>query len=264
MTRQLDLFEQPPDQLQPKQCAPLPCAPPDPATLNDEALLADLPYVSLSICRGMVAEALARRLPGTVPALEALARRFMGFSRNRIIPEQTIGLDSLVALGGQDAAQAVARLITQSVVEGPGLPAAVSAAAKLKARLPPVALDPLLRHDLPEVRTAACGCAGSQSAPLLIELLADLHPQVASAAACALGRLGHPEARPMLKRLLAQSPTPEVIEALGPIADDEALVLLGRVARRHPHLKDAVVTALESADSPTAATIIASLAKSQM
>ncbi len=263
MTSQLDLFEQRPDQHETEPLAP-PAAPIDPSTLADKALLADLPRARLSNCRAIIAEALARRLPGTVPVLEALARRFMGFSRNRIIPEQAIALDALVAFGGREPAQAVTQLITQSAIEGPGLPAAVSAAAKLKARLPPDALDPLLRHDLPEVRAAASACASSRSAPLLIELLADLHPQVTSAAACALGRLGRPEARPMLKRLLAQFPTPEVIEALGPIADEDALVLLGRVARRCPHLKDAVLTALESADLPAAATIIGSLAKSQM
>jgi HEAT repeats len=263
MTSQLDLFEQRPDQHETEPFAP-PVASTDPSTLADEALLADLPYARLSGLPAMIAEAVARRRPGTVPALEALARRFMGFSRNRIIPEQAISLDALVAFGGREAAQAVTQLITQSVIEGPSLPAAVSAAAKLQARLPPDALDPLLRHDLPEIRATACACATPRSAPLLIELLADLHPQVASAAACALGRLGRPEARPMLKRLLAQFPTSEVIEALGPIADEEALVLLGRVARRCPHLKGAVLTALESADSPAAATIIASLAKSQM
>ncbi|MBV8458388.1 MAG: hypothetical protein JO122_17440 [Acetobacteraceae bacterium] len=260
---QLDLFEQRPAQHEAEPFAP-PAAPTDPSTLADEALLADLPYARLSNCRAMIAEALARRLPGIVPALEALARRFMGFSRSHIIPEQAIALEALASFGGREAAQAVARLLTQSAVEGPGLPAAIFAAAKLRARLPPHALDQLLRHDLPEVRGAACACAGSQSARLLIDLLADLHPQVACSAACALGRLGYPEGRPMLKRLLAQSPTPEIIEALGLIADDEALVLLGRVARRCPHLKDGVLRALESADSPAAATIITSLAKSQM
>lgn len=261
MTSQLDLFEQRPDQHDTEPFAP-PAAPTDPATLADEALLADLPYARLSGLPAIIAEALARRLPGTVRALETLARRFMGFSRNCAIPEQAIALDALVAFGGHEAAQAVTRLISQSVIEGPGVLAAVSAAAKLHARLPPATLDPLLRHDLPEIRAAASACARSQSAPLLIDLLSDLHPQVACSAACTLGRLGYPEARPMLKRLLAQSPTPELIEALGLVADEEALVLLGRVGRRDPHLKEAVLTALESADSPAAATIIASLAKS--
>jgi hypothetical protein len=262
MTSQLDLFEQPPDQHDTEPFA-LPAAATDPSALADEALLAALPYTRLSDLPAIIAEALARRLPGTVPAVEALARRFMGFSRNCAIPEQAIALDALVACGGREAAQAVTRLITRSVIEGPGLPAAVSAAAELDARIPSDALDPLLRHDLPEVRAAACACAGSRSAPLLIELLADLHPQVACSAACALGRLGYREARPMLTRLLAQSPTPELIEALGLVADEEALVLLGRFGRRHPHLKEAVLTALESADSPTVATIIASLTRSQ-
>jgi hypothetical protein len=262
MIRQLDLFDERPELHQPDQFPPPRAALPEPATLANDVLLAAIPYARLSDCPSMVAEALVRRLPGTVPVLEALCRRFMGFSRNRAIPEQTVAVDALVAFGGPPAAEAVARLITQSVVEGPGLPAALSAAAKLSVHFPPEALDPLLGHDLPEIRAAACACASSRSAPILIDLLADLHPPVACAAAFALGRLAFPEARPMLKRLLAQSPTPEVIEALGPIADEEALVLLGRVARRHPHLKDAVLTALESADSPAAATIIASLAKS--
>ncbi|MFL5255767.1 MAG: HEAT repeat domain-containing protein [Rhodopila sp.] len=43
---------------------------------------------------------------------------------------------------------------------------------------------------------------------LLVDLLGDLHPIVAQKAACALGHMGHTEARPMLSRLLRDQPPP--------------------------------------------------------
>jgi hypothetical protein len=99
----------------------------------------------------------------------------------------------------------VARVISRGWVQGPTLPHAVFAAARLRARLPTDIVLPLLRHAEPAIRADACRLArgGPDVVDTLIELLGDLHPDVA------------------------------LEEAVPPIADEECVVLLGRVARQH-------------------------------
>ena len=93
----------------------------------------------------------------------------------------------------------------------------------------------------------------------LFELLDDLHHQVATAAAIALGRIGRPEARPRLIALLRTQPSAEVIEALTPIADEEVIVAFGRAARAMPDLTGPVVEALDQLDDPRAAVVASAL-----
>jgi len=94
---------------------------------------------------------------------------------------------------------------------------------------------------------------------LLIDLLHDLHNDVASAAACALGHMGRIEARPLLLRLLHQNPTAVVVAAMVGIADENSFVQLGRIARARPDLAEAVLEALMDIDDPRAAAILVSL-----
>ena len=54
----------------------------------------------------------------------------------------------------------------------------------------------------------------------------------------------------MLLRLLQQAPSAEVINATSTIADEECLVILGRIARPRPDLADAALEALDSVGSP--------------
>jgi HEAT repeat protein len=89
----------------------------------------------------------------------------------------------------------------------------------------------------------------------MIDLLDDLNQAVARSAACALGQMGRIEARPMIARLLRQEPSEEVIDAVSPVADEECIVLLGRIARSKPALSDAALDALESTDHPRASAI---------
>jgi HEAT repeat protein len=86
--------------------------------------------------------------------------------------------------------------------------------------------------------------------------LDDEHRDVASAAACALGRMGRPEARAPLVALLRARPSREVIEAIEPIADEACLVLLGRVARTVPALAACAMDVLASCEHPRAAAVI--------
>jgi hypothetical protein len=74
-----------------------------------------------------------------------------------------------------------------------------------------------------------------------------------------IGRMGRGEARPMLLRLLREAPSAEVIDAAIAVADEECLILFGRLARMRPELDD---TALAAARSPPAAAIAAAVRRS--
>jgi hypothetical protein len=93
----------------------------------------------------------------------------------------------------------------------------------------------------------------------LIELLADLNGEVATAAACALGRMGRVEALSLLKRCLMEKPSPRVIEALAGVADEEAIVFLARLGRKRPELAKCVLAALDEVDHAKAVVAASSL-----
>jgi hypothetical protein len=229
-----------------------------PAGLDDEALIAAIPAASVVDGPALAMEAGRRGLVAAVPVLEALCRRFTGFGVDRAVPEQVTALEALVMIGGGDAARAVARVLALGAVQGPGLKVAVAAAARLDCDLPADTVLALLRHADPGVRADACRCVRGwlQAVPVLLDLLDDLHGHVGTAAACALGRSGRSETRSALVRLLRDAPSPEVIEAIAPIADEECVVLLARIARTMPHLADAALDALEVVDHPRAAQLV--------
>ncbi len=261
--RQLDLFAAsgvPPP--------PAPVAEPAssiaPHDLSDAALVAAIADARVATCHALAEEAGRRRLIAAIPALEALCRRFKGFGLTGAVPEQTVALRGLVAIGGSEAAAVIVRTIVDGVVQGPGLCTAVAAAAELRCRLPPDKAMGLLRHPDPNVRANAAVCTppSQEEIILLVDLLDDLNRPVATAAACALGRMGRREALPMLLRLLHEAPSPTVIEAVVPVADDVGTVLLGRVARKQPTLVAAVINALEDIDTERAAAVRSSLRQS--
>jgi hypothetical protein len=233
-------------------------------TLDDDGLLAAIPNAGIRETLSLVAEAGRRRLPAAIPVLEALCRRFAGFGADRIVPEQAAAVDALVVIGGSDAAQTLVRLITKRIVQGPSLRQAVAAAARLAAKLPPGTVMELLRHDDPRIRADACRCTRPwpETIPLLRDLLDDLHEDIRRAAARALGRMGRSEVRALLVAYLREEPTAELIDAIAPVADDECVVLLGRLARSTPHLSERAIEALHSSDHPRAEKIIAALHES--
>jgi hypothetical protein len=232
----------------------------NPNTLDDDALIAAIPRSSRADCHGLAVEAGRRSLTHAVPALEALCRRFKGFGVEHAVPEQFAALHGLGTIGGGGSAQAVARIIVDQVVQGPGLREAAGVAAAVGATLPAVVVVALLRHPDPAIRASACRCvrSGSAAISLLTDLLGDLNSFVATAAACSLGRMGRIEGRPALALLLRQAPSIEVIDAAPTVADEECLVLLGRIARTRCDLADSAIAALLSIDDPRAAQIAAS------
>jgi len=240
-----------------------PTAPPtfDVATLDDDGLVAALASTNLTDSLTLIAETARRRLAAAVPRLRSLCRRHVGFGARRPIPEQIAALNALQAIGSREAALTVAETIERGWVEGPGLAVATCCAGRLHANLSAEAVAKLLQHPDSNVRAAACSCA--RPLPLIIallgELLADLHRPVVEAAACALGRFGRAEARPILAALLEKTPSEEVIEAAAAVADESIMVILGRIARSGSKLAPAALAALADIDHPRAARIRAAV-----
>jgi hypothetical protein len=233
----------------------------DAAKLTDAALIAALPNAGLSAAPSLAAEAARRRLAGAVSSLERLCRRFTGFGADRPVPEQVAAFEALAEVGGESARQAVARLIAHRTVQGSTLAVAMNAAARLASPIPTLRLQELLGDADAMVRAAACRCVRSAGPHLglLIELLDDLRPEVAAAAALALGRIGRLEARPVLMGLARREPSAEIIEALAPIADEEVIVTFGRIARAMPDLARPVLDALDQLEDFRAARVAAAL-----
>ncbi|PPQ30342.1 hypothetical protein [Rhodopila globiformis] len=119
---------------------PAPVIAPQPASvasaLDDAALIAVIPDATQRSCQDLAGEAAARRLAAAVPALEALCRRFKGFGLAHPVPEQMAAVRALGAIGGREAAQALARIVTDQVVQGPGADTVLREAARLRQRLP--------------------------------------------------------------------------------------------------------------------------------
>jgi hypothetical protein len=236
---------------------PIEWAPLDPSRLSDAELIAVLPRARQIEAPGLTREAARRGLPGAIPALEALCRRFAGFGLDREVTEQTAALRGLASLGGGPATEAVTRLIVSGAMRGPGMRVAMEAAAGLGCRLPPERVAASLRDDDPATRQAACRCArgGAEVVAALIELLTDLHAGVADAAALALGRLGRREGHTALLGLLLKAPSKEVVGALAAIAEDDDWVRLGQTATRVQELAAVVLEVLDDSENSRAAAV---------
>lgn len=229
--------------------------------MNDEALLSAIPGAGMMDTIALAGEAGRRKLAAAVPALEAVCRLLTGFGADAPVAEQVAALEALGAIGGSAAVNAVARVIARKEVQGPTLVVAMSVAAALGVSLAPETALALLRHADPVVRADACRSARSHAevVAVMVELLDDLNPQVHVAAACALGRMGRPETLPVLVRLLQRTPTAEVIDAVASVADDDAIVLLGRLARTRPELQDAILDSLDGCGLDLAEKVAAGL-----
>jgi hypothetical protein len=262
--QQLDLFRHVPAPAEPAPSNEVPRPAPAPDTVKDDELLAAIPHARITDSLALAAEAGRRRMTAAVPALEALCARFSGFGADGIVREQAAAIDALAQIAGVDAAQALARLIARRTVQGPGLQRAVGAAARLGAKLPAGTVMELLGHDDPQIRADACRFArrSREMVAQLRDLLDDLQRPVRMAAACALGLMGRNEVRPLLSRYLREEPSAELIDAVSPIADEECVILLGRIARTMPDLSPAALDALDSIDHPRASRIAAEIGAS--
>lgn len=226
-------------------------------TLSDDDLLESVPKAGPSNIDAVCSEIVSRSLEAAVPALEALWRRFAGFGTEKPLREQIAVLDTLARLGGADARATLRGIVLSKALPASLRPAAARAAASAGLALPAAFVGPLLDHENAEVRGAAFVLATRADVPAdrLREGLFDRSAENRRLAAIALGLRGDARAREPLYDELARIPSTDVIEAIAAVWNDDAIVHLGRCARRHPRLADAVLDALRDIPSPRAETV---------
>ena len=255
---QLDLFAERGRMM--ARCVPEPMASPAAApmeTLSDDNLLESIEKAGPSNIEALGSEVVSRSLEAAVPALKALWRRFAGFGVEKPLREQLAVLETLARLAGTDARSALRAIVLSKGLPASLLPSASQAAASAGLALPAAFVGPLLDHEDAAVRGAAFVLAAMTDVPTdrLREGLFDRSAANRRAAAVALGLRGDASARQPLYDELAQYQSTEVIEAITTVRDDDAIVQLGRCARRHPRHAGAVVDALRDIASPRAHTV---------
>ncbi len=225
--------------------------------LTDDELLDRVANAGPSNVEALCSQLVSRSLQAGAPALEALWRRFAGFGIEKPLREQLAVLDTLARLGGTDARSALWRIVLSRALPASLLPSALQAAVDARLALPAGFVSALLDHGDAAVRGAAFALAARTdvAADRLRAGLFDRSAGHRLLAAIALGLRGDVSARQPLCDALARSPSPEIIEAITAVWDDDAIVHLGRCARRHPRLAGAVLDALREIGSPRAQTV---------
>ena len=224
------------------------------AALSDGELIAMLPQADRSNVEALTAEVVSRALAEAVPALQALWRRFAGFGVKVPYSEQRAVLSTLAQLECESARQALRDIVLSKGLPASLLPAAARAAAEAGIGLPAAFVAPLMAHEGAAVRAAAFALAmqARMDSDRLRDGLTDPSPAVRRLAAIAMGVRGDAAARERLAEELERNPTPEVIQALAGIADEDTIVYLGRCAERHPALAKGILDALRDLESEKA------------
>ena len=225
---------------------PVRAAVPAPASMTDDGLIERLADARPPDIDALCHEIAARSLAAAVPALEALWRRFHGFGIERPLREQRAVLETLARLDVAGARAALRRIVLSPGLPAPLLPIALRAAADAGLSLPGAFVTEFLDRDDPAMRGPAFDLtrAANVPAPRLRDGLSDRVPSIRRAAAVALAHRGDASGRAVLIAALATAPSIVVVEALGAIGDDEAIVALGRCAMRHPAFAPSVIATL--------------------
>jgi len=226
------------------------------------ALIAAIPEASFDLAQALASKASRRGLIAAAPALKRLCFHLKGFGLDRAVPNRWLRLMPLrKSEGPRRRRQSHAFCARMPRKVQPWRPPWQLLRGS-RVVLPEEKAASFLRHADPAVRADACRCAPFRPAAVAVlgELLHDLNAGAATAAACALGRMGQAEARPALLRQLRQAPTAEVIEAISEVACDEAIVLLGRIANSDDVLAGQAFEALEGIDSSRARRLVEILA----
>ena len=231
------------------------------AGLTDGEVIEALPKATLSSAEGLCAAVAARSLEEAVPALERLWSRFAGFGVDEPLAEQRVVLRTLGRLDCGSARAALTRIVLSKGLPTSQLPLALGAAAEAGLVLPAAFIGPLLGHEEAAVREPAYMLAPRAGVPdlLLRTGLVDPSAPVRREAAVALGQRGDGAAGEVLIAELARDPSPDVMEALAAIGDDDAIVHLGRCAERHPALAATVIGVLRDMESARAERLVAHL-----
>lgn len=251
-----------------RPAGPVRPAPPAPVTLPDDDLVCRLADAGPSEIDALCGEVAARSLSAAVPALEALWLRFRGFGLDRPLREQYAVVETLTRLEGPEARAALRRVVLSPDLPTSLQPAALRAAADAELVLPAAFVAGFLDHDNPAVRGAAFDLAPAANvpAPRLRDGLSDGAASIRLAAAVALAHRGDASGRDVLIAALADAPSivivdalGSIMEALGMIGHDEAVVALGRCAIRHSALAPRVIAILRDMGNRRAGRLAARL-----
>ena len=229
--------------------------------LPDSELVKRVAHANLAIVDTLADEIVARSLTAAVPALERLWRRFHGFGINLPFREQSAVLETLSRLEGPEAYSALRRIALGPGVPDSLLPAVLRAAADKRLDLPASFVEEFLVHQDSEIREPAFALAHAANVSVLRlrEGLSDRLDSIRRDAAVALAFRGDASGRDVLITVLAHAPSVELIDALGAICDEEAIVELGRCAMRFPEFAPQVVAILRELESPKAQRLVARL-----
>ncbi len=259
---QPDLFdERDAADIRPSPEVPARPAPPAAATLPDDDLIGRLLDAGPSEIDAFCGEIAARSLSAAVPALEALWRRFHGFGIHNPLREQRAVVETLARLEGPEARAALKRIVLSPGLPEPLQPTALRAAADAGLVLPAPFVEGFLGHTDAAVRGAAFDLAPAAKVPAqrLRDGLSDGVASIRCTTAVALACQGDASGRDVLVAALANAPSTAIVEALGAIGDDEAIVALGRCAMRHSAHAPEVIAVLRDMGNPRACRLAARL-----
>ncbi len=233
---------------------------PAPASLGDDELAGRFAEAGPLEIDALCAEVVARPLPAAVPALEALWRRFHGFGIHRPLREQCAMLETLARLEGSGTRAALRRIVLSAGLPASLLPIALRSTADARVVLPAAFVADFPDHDDPALRRAAFDLAPGAKvpAPRLREGLSDRDLPIRLAAA-ALAHRGDASGRDVPIAELTVAPSTALVEALGALGDDAAIVSLGRCAMRRPEFAPVAVAVLCDMGNPRADRLAARL-----
>ncbi len=261
--RQLDLFGSWQSEDQPDG----PGVPNSAETLSDQALVSRLPTANWREIQDICAEIRRRSLAMAGSALHDLWRRYTGFGRCKPLREQIEVIRTLDGIGGAGAAGCLRKILLSDTFPPPLLATLLSVATRKRLNLPADHLITWSRHEEPKARAltfelaAFAGRPGPSMLDCLETGLDDPSQSARRAAAITLGGLGKVSVRGILLTELKMNPDEAVIQALGPIADDDTIVFLGRLAHKCPELKRHVVGVLSGLEMELAENICRGLEK---
>jgi hypothetical protein len=253
---QFDLFDLP-DPIQVAETG-LIAAPVAPADMSDDRLLASFPRATLADVEAFGDEIRRRRAKGwQAPAL-ALWERFRGFGATRPLREQLVVLTLAASMGDRRFLQ---DLLARGPVNACLEPNLLLAAAACGLALPSPIVSGGLTHGNPHVRRAAAQLAmrSNVAVELLVHCLRDPARPVRREAAIALADAGETIATASLLMEMRIQPSRAGLQALGFVANEDAVIGLGQIARLHPDWCLTVIEVLETLDHPKAARVVAGL-----
>lgn len=256
--RQLDLFDQPAGNINAAPGALQPSI--DSAAMSDEDLLLGFARASLGSVEPLAREILRRRPEGWTEAAAALWERFLGFGTNVPMPEQVVVLDLVRRTG---AAPLLLQLLRRAPMADCLDPHLLPAAAACGVSLPQATVLRGLAHAQPDIRAAAVRVAPASRIPVdrLHPLLADPVRDVRRTAATVIAETGDAVAREPLLLEMRLQPDRRGLEALSSVANEDVVIRLGQIARRHRAWRGIILEVLHMIDDPKAEAVAAGLEK---